>query len=52
MLYHAVDLKEMKADSLEYRLNLTEAMRNRNRVSVAFENALEYCELYLEIIKK
>ena len=51
MLYHAVDLKEMKPDSLEYRLNLTEAMRNRNRVSVAFENAVEYCELYLEIIR-
>ena len=45
-------IAEMKEDSLEYRLNLTEAMRNRNRVSVAFENAVEYCELYLELIRE
>ncbi len=50
MLYHSVELAKMDPDSLEYRLNLTEAMRNRNRVSVAFENALEYCALYMEII--
>lgn len=51
MLYHAVDLKNMDRESLEYKLNLTEAMRNRNRVATAVNDALEFCDLYLTIIE-
>ena len=52
MLYHAVELSKMNPESLEYKLNLTEALRNRNRVSSAVSSAVEYCELYLALIDK
>ena len=51
MLAASVDLAGMEKDSLEYRLNLTEAMRNRNRVSQAIRDANEFAQLYLFAIK-
>lgn len=50
MLAAAVDLAAMAPDSLEYHLNLTEAMRNRNRVAQAVNDANEFAELYLSLI--
>ena len=40
----------MAPDSLQYHLNLTEAMRNRNRVAQAVNDANEFAELYLSLI--
>ncbi|WHH61265.1 M28 family peptidase [Petroclostridium sp. X23] len=50
-LYTAIDLANMDPNSLEYKLKYTEVVRNRNRVSTAVRNALEYCNLYLSLIK-
>ena len=52
LLYTAVDLASIDSDSLEYKLKYTSVVRNRNRVSNAVCNALEYCELYLALIEK
>lgn len=52
LLYTAVDLAQLNSDSLEYKLELTRAMRNRNRVSSALSSTLKYCELYLAMIEK
>ncbi len=51
-LYLSVDLAQMDPESLEYKLNYTEAVRSRNRVAVAVNNAIEYCSLYLALIGK
>ncbi|WHH61254.1 M28 family peptidase [Petroclostridium sp. X23] len=52
LLYTAIDLSNMDPDSLEYKLKYTSVVRNRNRVSSAVCNALEYCELYLALIEE
>ncbi len=51
LLYTAVDLAKLATDGLEYKLKYTSVIRNRNRVSNAVINALEYCDLYLALIE-
>ncbi len=51
-LYTAINLAGMDPKSLEYKLEYTSVMRNRNRVSTAVRNAIEYCELYLGLLEK
>ncbi|MDP4109301.1 MAG: M28 family peptidase [Bacillota bacterium] len=50
-LYLSVDLANMDPNSLEYKLNYTEALRSRNRVAVAVDDVIEYCDLYVELIE-
>lgn len=47
MLATAVDLAQMDPNSLAYHLCFTKALRDRNRVSQAVRDALEFTDLYL-----
>lgn len=50
-LYTAVELAKKDKNSLEYKLMYTNVIRNRNRVSTAVRDAIEYCDLYLALIE-
>ncbi len=52
MLQDAVILKTMNPEDEAYKLLYTKAVRNRNRVSDAINNAVEFTEAYLTILKK
>ena len=44
-------LKNMNYEEEAYKLHYTKALRNRNRVSDALKNAVEYLEAYLAILE-
>ena len=50
MLATAVDLAQLDHNSLAYHLCFTKALRDRNRVSQAVRDALEFAQLYLDRI--
>lgn len=51
MLQDAVTLKTMNPADEEYKLLYTKAVRNRNRVSDAINNAVEFTEAYMKVLK-
>lgn len=52
LLQDAVKLNTLNCEEEVYKLVYTKAVRNRNRVSDALHNAVEYLEAYLTILEK
>lgn len=52
LLQDAIKLINLDKESEEYKLLYTKAIRNRNRVSDAVSNAVEFTEAYLTIIER
>ena len=50
-LWTAVDLAKLDPDSEAYKIKYTTVLRNRNRVSDAVNTALEYCDVFMELLK-
>lgn len=50
-LWTAVDLAKLDPDSEAYKIKYTTVLRNRNRVSEAVNEALEYCDLFMALLK-
>jgi len=51
LLQDSVTLKSLSPEEQEYKLLYTKAVRNRNRVSDAINNALEFVEAYLNVLE-
>lgn len=51
LLWPAVELAKMDATTEEYKLFYTTVLRNRNRVSSAVIEAIEYCDLFMSLLK-
>ena len=50
LLWPAVELAKMDPATQEYRLFYTTVLRNRNRVSSAVNEAIEYCDLFMSLL--
>ena len=50
-LWTAVDLAKLNPDSEEYKIKYTTVLRNRNRVSMAVNEALEYFDLFMALLR-
>ena len=50
-LWTAVDLARLDPDTEAYKIKYTTVLRNRNRVSEAVNEALEYCDLFMALLK-
>ena len=51
-LQDAVMLKDMNKEDEAYKLQYTKAIRNKNRVSDALRNAIEFLEAYMTVIDR
>ncbi|MDP4109162.1 MAG: M28 family peptidase [Bacillota bacterium] len=51
LLWTAVELKKLEPETQEYKILYTTVIRNRNRVSEAVNQAIEYCDLFMALLK-